>query len=169
MRSPTWRVPVALLAAVAAASAVAADRSALVGQNAPDFALRQINGPNVRLSEQLGDVIVLAFWSSRCNPCRAHLAELEQLYAGLRDQGLIVYGINVDDNIRAAREFGAAQRVRFPLLLDPAKQVARAYRVDALPLMVTIDRRGIVRTIRRDAKTDAPRLAANEIRQLLAE
>jgi peroxiredoxin len=157
------------IALLAALPLFAAEERLGVGKQAPDFALRAVAGPNVRLSEQRGDVVVIAFWSSRCNPCRAHLAELDQVYSGLRAQGLMVFAVNVDDDVRAAREYASQLRVQYPVLLDPSKQVARAYRVDALPMMFTIDRAGVVRGIRRDDKRGAPRLADAELRRLLAE
>jgi peroxiredoxin len=159
----------AALLAVLAAPLSAADRTTLLGQSAPDFALRQVAGPNVRLSEQRGEVIVVAFWSSRCSACRAHLQELDALHGSLKSLGLIVYAVNVDDNVKAAREFAASVPVGFPMLLDPRKDVARAYRVDALPMMVTIDRQGLVRSIRRDDRGGAPGLAGAELRRLLAQ
>ena len=158
-----------LFAFGAAVAATPADRHVLTGKPAPDFALRSIGGPNIRLSEKLGDVVVVAFWSSRCGPCRAHLQELNTLYAGLRAQGLIVYGVNVDDNVKSAREFAASVPVGFPMLLDPRKDVARAYRVDTLPMMVSIDRLGMVQTVRRDDRAGAPNQAGDELRRLLAQ
>ena len=168
-RSPTQWLIATLLAFGAAAGAFAADRNAMTGRPAPDFTLRSIGGPNIRLSEQLGDIVVVAFWSSRCGPCRAHLKELSTLYAGLKDQGLVVYGVNVDDDQRAAREYAASLSLGFALLLDPAKGVARAYRVDSLPMMISIDRLGVVRGIRRDDRAGAPSNAGAELRRLLAK
>ena len=157
------------LSLCATLSATAADKALRAGQPAPDFALRTIGGPNVRLSEQRGEVVVVAFWSSRCGPCRAHLKELDTLHAGLKDQGLIVYAVNVDDDIRAAREFAAGLSLKIPFLLDPGKGVARAYRVDSLPMMFMIDRLGIVRGVRRDDRAGAPSNADAEVRRLLAQ
>ena len=158
-----------LVSALWVASTAAADKASLVGRPAPDFALRSVNGPNVRLSEQRGDVVVVSFWSSRCSTCRAYLQELEQLRDGLRKDNLVVYAVNVDDDVQAAREFAAGLRVSYPLLLDPAKTVARAYRVDSLPLLVTIDRDGVVRNVWRETKSRGPKQADNELRRLLAE
>ncbi len=158
-----------LLAFSAATAALPAERALRAGQTAPDFALRSVGGPNVRLSEQLGEVVVVAFWSSRCGPCRAHLKELDALNATLKGQGLIVYAVNVDDDMRAAREYASGLALKIPLLLDPGKGVARAYRVDTLPMMFSIDRQGIVRGVRRDDRSGAPSSAGAELRRLLAQ
>jgi hypothetical protein len=55
------------------------------------------------------------------------------------------------------------------MLLDPGKDVSRAYQVDNLPMTVLIDRGGTVRRVHRDfgAKSDA--LYLNELRELLNE
>jgi peroxiredoxin len=160
----------ALLAALGSMppAAVAADRP-LVGAAAPDFVLRSAAGPNVRLSEQRGDVIVLSFWSSRCNVCRAQLAELDRLYATYRPAGFMVFGVNVDDDVTAAREYATSQKLQFPMLFDPSKAVARAYRVDALPLLVAVDRFGAVRFVSRNDKPTAAAEYVPALRTLIDE
>ena len=153
--------------AVAGLAASAGHR--LLGLPAPDFALRSAAGPNIRLSEYRGDVVVLAFWGSRCGVCAAQLAALDQLTATYQSAGLVTLGVDVDDNQDAARAFLASRPVKFPMLLDPGKTVSRAYQVDNLPMTVLIDRGGNVRYVHRDygAKSDARYL--DELRELLNE
>src|SRR5690606_24048538 len=73
-------VRLCLFAALAAASGLGALASTrdLIGQEAPDFALRAVEGGNMRLSEHRGEVVVLSFWGSRCAPCRTQLAALDR-------------------------------------------------------------------------------------------
>lgn len=155
--------------AVAAGPSVAADRYALTGKPAPDFALRSSTGPNLRLSEQRGDVVVLSFWSSRCNTCRAQLAELDRLYGTYRPAGFVVFGINVDDDAAAALEFVRAQGASFPMLMDPTKSVARTYDIDTLPMLVAIDRFGKVRFVRRDDRRSNSADYTSALRRLIDE
>ena len=161
----------ATLALVLAPLAAHAETRSLEGATAPDFALRAIGGPNLRLSEHRGEVVVIAFWSSRCNPCRDTLKELNALGANWRTAGLTVIGVNVDDDVQKAREFAGSLTVAFPLLLDPAKQVARAFRIQALPYVVVVDRDGRVRIVRTDQKArPAPgQDFASRLRRLLDE
>ncbi len=159
-----------MIGTLAAASAAhAADRHALIGRQAPDFALRSAAGPNLRLSEHRGDVVVLSFWSSRCNTCRAQLAELDRLYATYRPAGFVVFGINVDDEPRAAVEFARAQAASFPMLFDPSKSTARSYDIDNLPMLVAIDRFGIVRWVRRDDRRSGVAEYTAALRRLIDE
>ena len=158
-----------LAAARAAAGTAAGSGAAVRAERAVDFVLRSASGPNVRLSELVGDVVVLSFWSSRCNVCRQQLAGLERAYGTYRPAGFHVLGISVDDDVEAARTFAAAQGVSFPMLLDPAKSVARAYRVDDLPMMVAIDRFGAVRFVLRGTRDDLSRDYVQDLRKLIDE
>jgi peroxiredoxin len=141
----------------------------LLGQSAPDFALRQVAGPNVRLSEHRGDVVVVTFWGSRCGPCGAQLAALERSRRTFATAGLRIFGVNVDDDQARAREYAGAQSVGYPLLLDPGKSVSRLYRVDNLPMTLLIDRGGAVRHVHRDYDGKTEALYLQQLRALLNE
>lgn len=125
----------------------------------------------MRFSEHRGEVVVVAFWSSRCNPCRDTLKELSALQTQWSTAGLTVLGVNVDDDMAAARQFAQTQPVSFPMLLDPTKSVARAWRVEALPYIVAADRDGRVRLIRADDQSRAAKAKdfSSRLRRLLDE
>jgi peroxiredoxin len=167
-----WRLRLAAIVLCAAfcALAPAADSSyALLAHEAPDFALHAVAGGNVRLSEHRGDVVILSFWGSRCTPCRAQLAALNQSLATYRSAGLQVYGINVDDDQSRALAFAHGEAVTFPLLLDPEKAVSRNYLVDNLPMTLLIDRNGVVRNVFRDYNAKSEELYLQQLRALLNE
>jgi peroxiredoxin len=157
----------ALATAVLLASA--ATGYALLGHEAPEFALHAVAGNNVRLSEHRGDVVVLSFWGSRCGQCRMQLAALDRSFKTYHPAGLQVFGINVDDDQSGALEFARSQALGFPLLLDPAKAVARAYLVDNLPMTVLIDRAGSVRQVHRDFSSKFEPAYLQQLRVLLNE
>jgi peroxiredoxin len=141
----------------------------LTGQSAPDFALRSAGGPNVRLSEHRGEVVLLAFFGSRCDLCVDQLAILSRMVDTYKSAGLAALAVNVDDDQAKAAQFIAAHRASFPLLLDPQKSVARNYRVDDLPMLLLVDRAGAIRYAYRDFhKGDEARYLA-QTRQLLDE
>lgn len=141
----------------------------LLGQPAPDFALRAASGSNVRLSEHRGEVVVVSFWSSRCTPCRGQLAALDRSYHTYASAGLAVYGVGVDDEPQRAGEFAHSVAVSFAMLLDPSKAVSRSYQVDNLPMTVLIDRGGVVRAVHRDYNAKDEALYLKELRALLNE
>jgi peroxiredoxin len=157
------------LALAAGAASPAEAPYALIGQVAPDFALRAAAGGNVRLSEHRGEVVVLSFWSSRCTPCRTQLTALSRSLATYRSAGLAVYGVGVDDDPVQALNFAHSAAVDFALLLDPAKAVSRDYQVDNLPMTVLIDRNGTVRYALRDYSGANNALYLQRLRALLDE
>jgi peroxiredoxin len=141
----------------------------LTGHPAPDFALRSAGGPNVRLSEHRGDVVLLAFFGSRCDQCGDQLAVLSRMVDTYSSAGLAAMAVNVDDDQTAAAKFIAAHRTSFPMLLDPEKSVARRYRVDNLPMLLLIDRAGAIRYVHRDYRSGREARYLEQTRQLLDE
>jgi peroxiredoxin len=161
--------PLAVAALAAAAAAAAQQPYALAGQAAPDFTLRAAAGPNVRLSEHRGEVVVLSFWSNGCGTCRQQLQALGKSIGTYASAGLVVYGVSVDDVPVQAEKYARGAQVGFPLLLNPDKSVARAYQVDTLPMTVLIDRSGTVRYALRDYHAGSDELYLQRLRALLNE
>ena len=112
---------------------------------APDFTLRRADGPNLRLAEQRGQVVLLNFWASWCGPCRVEMPQLNRLYDKYRSAGFVMLGVNIDDDPRAAAATAQRWGIRFPVLLDADKSVSRLYDLASMPSTVLIDRDGRVR------------------------
>ncbi len=117
------------------------------GRPAPDFALKSLGGENLRLSEFLGQVVVLNFWATWAGPSRQQMPELEKLHQTYRSAGLVVLGVNVDEDGARAASFAHTLKISYPVLLDTRKQVAPAYDLQTLPTTVLIDRAGTVRYV----------------------
>jgi peroxiredoxin len=154
------------LAALSGAASAAHAASGLLLRPAPDFALPAASGSNVRLSEYRGQPVVLSFWSSRCGRCAAQLAALDRYYATYHSSGLVVFGVSVEDDPRRALDYAHAHQPSFPLLLDDAKAVSRAFGIATLPTTVLIDRSGVVRYLHSDDRPNDPSYVA-QIRALL--
>jgi peroxiredoxin len=159
-------LPVLLLAVLGVCSAVRAAPGSLVGQGAPDFALAAYAGENVRLSESLGQPVIIAFWGANCSVCAAQLTRLDRLYQTYRTSGLVVLGISVDDDMQRADRYAHTHPMHFPVLLDPAKSVSRAYQIDRLPTTVLIDRSGVIRYLHDEYRANDPSYVV-QIRALL--
>lgn len=140
-----------------------------LGQKAPDFALRATSGSNFRFSEYRGDVVLLVFWGSRCGQCAPQLAALSRMVDTYRSAGLSALAVNVDDDQVAAVEFAIRHPVSFPMLLDPAKAVARQFRVDNLPMLLLVDRGGVIRHVHRDYRSGSDAKYLEQIKVLLDE
>jgi peroxiredoxin len=155
--------------ALGGASAVAQERYELLGQPAPDLVARGLSGQNVRLSEHRGEVVVVSFWSGACNTCRAQLEALDRIARTYGSAGLTVIGVNLDDNVLRAEKFARAQDVQFQLLVATAKSTGRDFRVDRLPMIVFVDREGVLRVAHREFKSHDEAKYVRELRTLLDE
>jgi peroxiredoxin len=98
-----------------------------VGQQAPDFTLRDNEKNKVTLSEQKGKNVVLVFFplafTSTCTKELCSIRDNYNIYDSLNAQ---VYGISVD-SLHALNKFKTEQNLNFPLLSDFNKEVSTAY------------------------------------------
>ena len=146
--------------------ALARDSAAV---EAPDFALRSVAGPNVRLSEYRSEVVALAFAASWCGDCRAGLSALDHLHQSLAADGLRVVAVSFDNRVDQARQFAAATGSSYPVLMDPEGEVGRLYHVNDLPFVVLVDRSGRIRHSFHGSRAVTDPALTAEIRALLAE
>jgi len=136
---------------------------------APDFTLRALQGPLLRLAEQRGRVVLINFWASWCGPCKQEMPHLNQLHDKYRSAGLMLLGVNVDDDPRKASEVAERWQIRFPVLLDSDKRVVRRYDLGSMPATVLIDRDGRVRHLHRGYRDGLEATYELQIRELIKE
>ncbi|MFL6663353.1 MAG: TlpA family protein disulfide reductase [Rhizobacter sp.] len=159
-----------LAGAALALAAGAAVPAPVPSAPAPDFTLRLLGGgPNLRLQEQRGHVVLVNFWATWCGPCRQEMPHLNRLYEKYRGSGFVLLGVNVDDDVRNAADIAAKLNVRFPVLLDTDKKVSRLYDMSTMPSTVVIDREGKVRYIHRGYRDGYEEAYEKQIRDLLKE
>jgi peroxiredoxin len=159
---------VAALAILSCSAGLAAD-SKILGAEAPDFTLPALRGGNQRLSERLGEVVLLNFWQSDCNACRKQVTKLDDLAASYARDGLVVLGINLDGSKRRTIASVQALNVSYPILLDNLRSVSRSYQVDKMPVTVLIDRQGTVRYVATGFRQGSEKLYTDKLRELLEE
>ncbi len=140
-----------------------------VSESAPDFVLKSAAGRNLRLSEFRGDVVIVNFWSTRCQRCREQLERLDAINAAGGPKRLSILSVNVDSDSSAARRVVTDQGFEFPVLFDVDKSVIRLYDPDKLPMIVMVDPHGTVRYIHEGYRTGDEALYAQELATLLTE
>lgn len=141
----------------------------LVGSPAPAWVdVTPVAGAPASLDALRGKVVLLDFWASFCGPCRYMAPELSSLSARYQAQGLAVVGITAD-----APEVAASTReswgMRYGVLSDKSGRTHGGYGITALPTILVIDRRGVVRAVSVGAgRGEVDRLEAL-VKTLLAE
>ena len=146
-------VPTALAVAVAATliaisgcsstTVRAAVQSDKERKAAPDFALKDVDGKTVHLSDYKGKVVLLDFWATWCAPCKIEIPwfmEFEQQY---KDKGFAVLGVSMDDDgWTVVKPYLQQLKINYRIVLGNDK-VGDAYGgVDSLPTTLLIDRQG---------------------------
>ena len=141
----------------------------IVNKPAPDFALRSLQGPSMRMSEHLGEVVIINFWATWCGPCRQEMPLLDALYGKYKQAGLVLLSVNIDEKVEPAIEMAQTLKVSYPVLFDARKEVSRAYDVGAMPVTVLVDRAGVVRYVSEGYKPGYEKRYTEKLRELLNE
>lgn len=117
-----------------------------IGDEAPNFALRDLAGHVVSLSQLRGKVVLLNFWATWCGPCRVEMPAMEQLYRTLPRREFEILAVSTDPQGAAVtRPFQREMGFTFPILHDSEYRVGLAYGARTIPITFMVDRRGIVR------------------------
>jgi len=140
-----------------------------IGQQAPDFTLKNLQGTNLNLTEQRGNIIVINFWASWCGPCRKEMPVLQKFHDKYSDLGVFVWGVNVEQENQAGRDFLAGLNLTFPIFFDETNKISATYQVEAMPTTVIVDRNGVVRYVFRGYKAGYEKKYAKAIKKLIRE
>lgn len=114
-------------------------------QEGASFELPSIDGDGmVRLSDYLGKVVLVDFWSSWCPPCRQESPALEAAYEDFRGLGVEFVGIAIWDVESETRKFRDAFNLQYPIVSDSNGRVAVEWGVVGIPEKFFVDRDGRV-------------------------
>jgi peroxiredoxin len=118
------------------------------GQLAPDFALEDLQGNTVRLSDFRGKITLVNFWATWCPPCRAEMPHLKKFYEDYHSKDVVILGVNmttIEKNPDNPQKFAKEEQLAFPIVLDREGAVMQTYRVVSYPTTYLLDSGGVVR------------------------
>ncbi len=148
--TPAWVRPLIVVAVVLLGIGILSLREDVAapvarGVVAPVFTLPSLEGgPPVALEELRGQVVLVNFWATWCKPCEDEMPAMDRLYRALKPEGFEMLAISVDEETDPVHEFRQRLGVSFPILLDPAQNVAGAYQTTGFPESLLVDQDGMI-------------------------
>lgn len=126
--------------------------------------------PNAKLPVTAGKVVLIDFWASWCEPCRASFPALQRLHQKFAGRGLVIVGIGVDEDAADYRSFASKQRVGFALAHDAGQRAVAHFNPPTMPTSYLVDRQGRIRHVHKGFKTGTTEAEyTREIETLLAD
>ncbi len=114
------------------------------GDRAPSFKVVTEDGRTITPKDFGGKLLVLNFWASWCDPCKAETPSLEAMSRLLANKGVVVLGISMDTNEQAYKAFLSRYRISFKTMRDPSWDITASYGTLQLPDSYIIDSSGKV-------------------------
>ncbi len=123
-----------------------------VGDQAPEFTQRSINGEALSLSSLKGYVVLVDFWASWCAPCRKESPVLVEAYNKYKDasfpgaKGFVILSVSLDMKEAAWKKAIADDGLIWPYHTSDLKgwrnEAAKTYGVRSIPANFLIDTDG---------------------------
>ncbi len=131
---------VLLISAIHVNEIRAAELSLLLEGDKPHFFLNSLAGESISLAVQGDRVVLVHFFATWCEPCRAEMFALQRLADRFARRPLTILAIDVGEVDSRVRRFFETLPVTFPILLDRDKAVTKAWQVSTLPTTFVLDR-----------------------------
>lgn len=119
-----------------------------IGNRAPDFTLKTLDGRMVKLSDFRGKKVILNFWATWCPPCKAEVPEFEKFYQEQQNDSIEILAVDItaqEKSKEGVTDFIKSYGITYPVVLDEAGVVADTYRISAIPTTFIVDAQGTVR------------------------
>ena len=120
------------------------------GTPATDFAVYDMEGNTVQLSDHFGTPVIVNFWATWCPPCRGELPDFQEMYEQYGEQVtflMVDLTTSEDGGQKDVQTFLTQNGFTFPVLLDLDGNAAAAYAVNAIPETLVIDADGMIRSM----------------------
>ena len=115
------------------------------GSPTPPLKLRDLHGKVHDLAVYRGQVVLVNFWATWCEPCRNEMPAIQRLRSKLAGKPFVVLAVNVDEPQSRIHKFLSNMPLDFPVLADEGKTATTAWKVRVLPASFIIGRDGRIR------------------------
>jgi thiol-disulfide isomerase/thioredoxin len=134
----------ALLLALALPAA-AEELKPWAGGATPPLELADLRGKKHSLADYRGKVVLVNFWATWCEPCRAEMPSMERLRVSLAERPFAVLAVNLAEPESRIAKFLDTVPVGFPILLDRDTKTTRAWQAKVLPATYIVGPDGAIR------------------------
>jgi len=125
------------------------------GKLAPVFSAKLLDGTSVSLRNEIGNVVILNFWATWCEPCRQEMPAFETYYKIHRSEGLRVITISMDESTEDAAVQKFMSQFTFVGAFSRDANFKGYGRIWRMPMTFIIDRKGI---LRKDGSVGEPKM-----------
>ncbi|WP_369900403.1 thiol-disulfide oxidoreductase ResA [Bacillus manliponensis] len=115
---------------------------AQIGEEAPNFAVTDLNGNEIELKDLRGKGVFLNFWGTWCKPCEKEMPYMNELYPEYKEKGVEILALDADETELAVKNFVARYDLQFPVAIDKGQEILKTYNVTPLPTSFLIDKDG---------------------------
>lgn len=125
-------------------------RKTMMNESAPVFALVDLDGKKINLSDLKGKVVVVDFWATWCGPCKASFPGMQKMVNKFKEDPNVKFVFidsweRGDEKQKNAAEFIASNKYTFQVLMDNDDKVITEFKVDGIPTKFVIDKKGMIR------------------------
>jgi len=110
----------------------------------PDFTLTTFNGQTYTLSDFEGQIVVINFWASWCDPCKAEAEDLEMLWRDYKDKDVLLLGIDYADTEKEALDYLSTWNITYPNGPDVGTTISQSYRIRGVPETYIVAQDGLL-------------------------
>jgi len=113
---------------------------------APEIALNNPDGKEIKLSSLRGQYVLIDFWASWCGPCRRENPNLVRLYETYKNKGFTVYSVSLDKKhdawVNAIKKDNLSWPNHVSDLMQWESPMIQLYGFNSIPYTVLIDKEG---------------------------
>lgn len=113
-----------------------------VGNIAPGFTLKNLEGEDVNLSDYKGKHVFLNFWATWCGFCDQEMPDLQKIYE--ENDDIVVLAVNVMETQEEVKTYVDENGLSFPVVLDEEGMMGSLYLVRGMPTTYFINKEGVI-------------------------
>jgi peroxiredoxin len=125
-------------------------KKSMLSETAPVFALNDIDGKKIDITDLKGKVVIIDFWATWCGPCKASFPGMQKMVNKYKDDPNVKF-VFIDtwergeDKKKDAGDFIKSNKYSFHVLMDNDNKVVEQFKVEGIPTKFVLDKNGIIR------------------------